>query len=321
MKKITAIILALGLCLSLCGCAEKLKSVEIPPMPTKSPAPVSTPEPVEEPEEEIEAAGLTKRIIFTVNQISFADPDPLNGFETILHFSCQMPTIFIEGNDSATALINERLGELCGNLYSEEEVPLEMDEHNSLLSLAESNYSEDNNPDFYFSHKISMIRADDNIIAIKINTEKTTFDKEKPERSEEVHYFDTSSGTELSEDLALSDAYPEAEKTGNGSLEVIALGEGDASSDIIDLYVADEEGKDFLLVSTGLNNDVNIADLWYCNYMLDCSVQLRAELPEGVPVLMISYTSQGLEHHMLFSVNAETGAPELTDFSTIAVVG
>ena len=56
--------------------------------------------------------------------------------------------------------------------------------------------------------------------------------------------------------------------------------------------------------------------------MSDCAIQLVTLIPEGMPDLMISYTTaDGLRHHSLISQSGIDGSISLTDAETVEAVG
>lgn len=59
---------------------------------------------------------------------------------------------------------------------------------------------------------------------------------------------------------------------------------------------------------------------WYASFMTDCALQICAQLPEGMPNLMISYTDENYQvHRLLLSENGIDGTPVLVDDSIVAV--
>ena len=62
------------------------------------------------------------------------------------------------------------------------------------------------------------------------------------------------------------------------------------------------------------------AQHWACSYMHDCAIQLVTILPDGMPKVMIRYTSaDGSLHKLLVTQSGEDGSLILTDDSIVAV--
>lgn len=116
------------------------------------------------------------------------------------------------------------------------------------------------------------------------------------------------------------------EKTGEGSLEAVAMDQvEDGTVEIVD-FVNAGEGDSLCLLVQGTVYDVEITrvqyagsfyetgSLWYAGRLSGCAVQLQAPLPEGMPELMIRYTSGGERVTRLLS-HGEDGGPALVDDS------
>lgn len=105
----------------------------------------------------------------------------------------------------------------------------------------------------------------------------------------------------------------------------------DGTVEIIDFVSANHEGETYCITAEGAVYDVRIsavqysnsfyetALLWYASHMSGCAIQLQALLPDGMPNLMISYTSGG-ERHSVLLTHGEEGGPALVD-DTIEAVG
>ncbi len=103
-------------------------------------------------------------------------------------------------------------------------------------------------------------------------------------------------------------------------------------TEIYDMVNIDSEGQVFYLVIDGMANQLKIASVlyadsfyetaehWYGSYAGDCAIQICANVPEGMPNLMISCIDvDGTEHNMLVSQSGVDGALILTDDSIEAV--
>ncbi len=162
MKKTMALLLALLMALSLCGCAESLRQIEIPPFPvvTPTPAPVTvtpeptpdqdgqtaTPQPGGEEEPAVTPAVQEKdasRIFVTIGKTIKLDYDPAEGTELILTFSYDMPRVYVEDKPEVTSLVNEALATIEETFYTGDNYDGEgrYFGYSAMLEMAEDNYS------------------------------------------------------------------------------------------------------------------------------------------------------------------------------------
>lgn len=182
MKKIFAMILVLALGLSLCACEEleKLQRVELPPLPTVEPSqePGQEPEPqtTEEPlvsEEPASAADLGSRVIVNINGSSEVFNAPDNESQRILTFSYDTPQVHIEGNDVASAAINDHIAVLNELYYSGTG---NGDGLNSWLEMALDNYSYATDTGAEIAIELSsdrtasVLRADNSVVSLVFST-------------------------------------------------------------------------------------------------------------------------------------------------------
>lgn len=131
---------------------------------------------------------------------------------------------------------------------------------------------------------------------------------------------------------------PTQRQSGDGSFEVSLLSDVPSGSvEIIDRVTADSEGLELCLKAVGTVYDVSIsyveyadyshkffetASHWACSYMSDCAIQLVTLIPEGMPNLMISYTTaDGVHHHSLISQSGVDGSISLTDAESVEAIG
>ena len=104
----------------------------------------------------------------------------------------------------------------------------------------------------------------------------------------------------------------------------------DGTVEIIDFVSANHDGETYCVTAEGAVYDVRVStvqyansffeteQLWYASHMSGCAIQLQASLPDGMPNLMISYTSGG-ERHSVLLTHGEEGGPALVDDSLEAV--
>lgn len=135
----------------------------------------------------------------------------------------------------------------------------------------------------------------------------------------------------------LDEAWFPEERTEEGELEVISL---DAVPDgglwIVDRLALDEVGGEWCLVARGTLYDVTICNAYYSDFtssffahgqlwkaaqLCNSAVQIKSDIPDGLPNLMIRYTtSDGQVHTKLLSQSGEDGHPMLVD-DTVEAVG
>ena len=131
---------------------------------------------------------------------------------------------------------------------------------------------------------------------------------------------------------------PDERQGGDGGFEVSLQSDVPSGSvEIIDKVTADSEGLELCLKAVGTVYDVSISSVeyadyshkifetashWACSYMNDCAIQLVTLIPEGMPDLMISYTTaDGLRHHSLISQSGVDGSISLTDAESVEAIG
>ena len=131
---------------------------------------------------------------------------------------------------------------------------------------------------------------------------------------------------------------PTERVSGDGSFEASLQSDVPSGSvEIIDKVTADSEGLELCLKAVGTVYDVSISSVeyadyshkffetashWACSYMNDCAIQLVTLIPEGMPDLMISYTTaDGTRQHILISQSGEDGSIILIDAESVEAVG
>ena len=132
----------------------------------------------------------------------------------------------------------------------------------------------------------------------------------------------------------LSSKWLPTPRVGDGSFGVAYMSElPEGSAKILGRVEVDPEGEDLCLSADGTLYDVTVVSVdyvngsfyetaqhWACSYLHDCAIQLAAELPDGMPNVMIRYTSSdGTEHRLLITQSGEDGRLILTDDSIEAV--
>lgn len=132
----------------------------------------------------------------------------------------------------------------------------------------------------------------------------------------------------------LSSKWLPTPRVGDGSFSVAYVSDlPEGSAKILGRVEVDPDGEEICLSADGTLYDVTVVSVdyvsgdfyetaqhWVCSYLYDCAVQLAATLPEGMPNVMIRYTSaDGTEHHLLITQSGEDGSLVLTDDSIEAV--
>ncbi len=205
MKKAIALLLLAALCLSLCACGdlEKLRDVELPPLPTVTQRPEETPAaspaeetapaeeavPTEEPapaEEsaapEAEAAAQdSKTVIVNFRKTLLENYDPAEGEQKILTFSYVTPEVTIPGREEAAKAINEYIAMLDETFYTGNDYgDGPSDGYYGMLEQAEDNYAyvvqtdSDFPLEFSCERNASVLRADGAVIALDLSTSSYT---------------------------------------------------------------------------------------------------------------------------------------------------
>ncbi len=161
MKKTVSLLLAVFMALSLCGCAESLQQIEIPPFPevTPTPAPIKTMTQTPTPTEEVQPATQVgadipvaspepteepgNAILVNIGRTSLTDYDPAEGQELILDFSYDMPRVIYENDLIVAQEVNEVLATIEETFYSGQDYGLKQEfiGYNTMLESAEDNFT------------------------------------------------------------------------------------------------------------------------------------------------------------------------------------
>lgn len=137
-------------------------------------------------------------------------------------------------------------------------------------------------------------------------------------------------------DGLIDEKYLPAQYEATGELSVISQTDfRDGSMEVVDKVIADEQGTELFVAVSGTVYDIRISvvsytdysgkffetqHLWNCSYMNDCALQLKTDIPDGMPNLMISYyTADGQRVNRLLTQSGEDGSLILVDDSIAAV--
>ena len=162
MKKTVSLLLAVLMALSLCGCAESLQQIEIPPFPevTPTPSPVETNSQTPAPTEAVPPATEVgaeipvvtepapteepgNAILVNIGRTVLKNNDPAEGEELILDFSYDMPRVIYENDPIVAQEVNEVLATIEETFYSGQDYGLKQEfiGYNAMLEAAEDNYT------------------------------------------------------------------------------------------------------------------------------------------------------------------------------------
>ncbi len=159
MKKVFALVLALLMAFALCGCADNLPQIEIPPFPEVTPTPAPTtlvpekPAPEgeggneQQPEDPIvvtpEPVEKKPQILAAFQRTSLEQYDQNEGETLILTFSYDVLRLVSEDFAESTAKINEVLAtvEDCFHTGNDNGMDLKFPGYDAMLEAAEDNYS------------------------------------------------------------------------------------------------------------------------------------------------------------------------------------
>lgn len=231
MKKTLALLMALMMALAVCGCAENLPQIEIPPIPeiTATPQPQmqtgeseSTSEstgqipeaPLPTAEETPAASEETPiRILVTNGRTELNDYDPAEGEELILSFSYDMPRVYVEEEPEVSSRINEALATVeetfyTGDMYEGEGSYLG---YTAMLEAAEDNFSyvHDNNavglPLEYSDALTALVTRADNSALSVIYTENCYLGGAHGSYGSNAYNFDVTTGELLTLDKLSQD--------------------------------------------------------------------------------------------------------------------
>ncbi len=193
MKKLMILMLTMAMALQLGACAqlERLKDVELPPLPTVTVTPEATSAPVEvtatpveapaEPQQTPVAAQSEQSVIVNFRKTAYQEFDPVTGERQILDFSYITPHVSIPGRETAADTINEYIAMLdetyfTGNDYGDGP----SDGYNGLLEQALDNFSyvyetgAEMPLEFFSSRTAEVLRADSRVLSLYFNTSTYT---------------------------------------------------------------------------------------------------------------------------------------------------
>ena len=150
MKKLIALLLVVVMSFSLCACTviDKLKNVELPPLPTALPDETPAPESVQsaaeeaaEPEVTSAPHVLANHVVVGISKSIQEFFDQQNGTQKILTFSYETPAVYIEGREETSEAINEYIARLSETYVTGNDYGVgTADGLNVMLEMAQDNY-------------------------------------------------------------------------------------------------------------------------------------------------------------------------------------
>ena len=231
---------------------------------------------------------VSQQVIVCFDMINDIFYDPEFGQSVILNYLCEKPFVVIESNPGAADRINASLDAYFESyLPYSEGVSTDIDMETYMLSVAEDYYAGGNSLDYFpfsFSHRAYVSRCDDNVISFMFITYAK--DVDEPVTSYLSLYFDAETGEQIEENAAKSIAANDASSSGSLSLGTESL----SNYNIIDYCeLSDDDVFTYAYVDGTLYN-VKLTSVvyygqyldkqqhWYCNYMTDSALQIKAPL-------------------------------------------
>lgn len=227
MKKLLILVVVLALALSFTSCAQldRLKSVELPPLPTVTERPAATEQPAAETAAPAEteapivivetgsdsAEAMRKSVVVNFRKTAMEEYDPAEGTQVILRFSYVTPHVTMPGREEAADAINEYIAMLdetyvTGNDYGDGP----SDGYNGLLEQALDNftYIHETGAELgmeYSSERTANVeRADGRVLSLVMNTSSYTGGAHGV-YVESAYVFDTETGALLTLDKLTPD--------------------------------------------------------------------------------------------------------------------
>ena len=146
MKKIFALIIAVIMSFSLCSCSvmDKLRAVELPPIPTVAPSETPAPLPVEQtaaPQVSAAPHVLSNHVVVGISESIQEYFDQQNGTQKILTFGYETPSVYIEGREEASEAINEYIARVNETYVTGNDYGVGTSTGlNAMLEMAQDNY-------------------------------------------------------------------------------------------------------------------------------------------------------------------------------------
>ena len=319
MKKVYVLLL---ICILLSFCSCSFSNIDTNAPETTPSIVDTTHNPVIENDDySIETAEYGAQVVVSVSTNEYEYKDPESGTYTILSYSVENPVVFIESNQEASSKINEKIAEINSNYNLDvNAVGTEMDYVTYLQSLAEDFYNlkVETNADLSiycsFFRTVSLERADSEIICISFNNSLYT---DEMEQSTETYWFNSKTGEEIDEAIASSVLPPKISSNGLARIEKSNDGLSDLNVPVLDLICVDDLGDDYVIYVEGEicnvkftkvgyieGTFVDLNDLWLCNRMSDCVLQIKTIITSNTPNLKFSYETESGMNELIITYNA-----------------
>lgn len=132
--------------------------------------------------------------------------------------------------------------------------------------------------------------------------------------------------------------YMPLERRLEGSLQIEDIDSGSGTAvHLLDMVTVSDKGREFRVFAQGTVYDVTVDSViyiddqvgfyqadthWYCSYLSNTGVQIRTDIPDGMPNLMIRYLDpEGNPHNELITESGEDGTVILLEQENVLAVG
>ena len=227
MKKLLILVVVLALALSFTSCAQldRLKGIDLPPLPTVTERPAATEKPETDPAAPAEteapvvvvetgksdADAMRQSVVVNFRKTVMEEYDPAEGTQRILLFSYVTPHVTMPGREAAADAINEYIAMLdetyvTGNDYGDGP----SDGYNGLLEQALDNFTYVHETgaglalEYSSERTANVARADGRVLSLVTNTSSSTGGAHGI-YVESAYVFDTETGALLTLDKLTPD--------------------------------------------------------------------------------------------------------------------
>ena len=261
--------------------------------------------------------------------------DPAEGNTQILKYAWDNVRVESALHPEAAAAITETMAARQDVWYtgSGEAVP-DSYGYNAMLEAAEDNFTIAREygtvPEACFAERfVTVIRADDTVCAFLVST-ATDLGIGASRTAYEALCFDPGTGELLFSERtdedpdqlypSVNSRWPEAAAAGAADVTIRPMDEQPADGvEIVDQVVIGDGGEAYLLTFSGTALDVQICSvtftdrftadqqLFYCDELSDCALQLALLFPGDLPNTMLRWRDSAGEHEVLVTLSGEDG--------------
>ena len=339
--------------LSGCGVPDLLnKPQEAAAVPENTPMPAEEQPAADEPQSDApEQAEITVpdgRTLIHIERAAKDAFDPAEGTARILNYVWDSVRVESEQNPAAAAAITEEMA-VQQDLWYTGTGESEVDQYgyNTMLEAAEDIFTiareYGGDPIECFATRfVTVLRATEEVCAFLITT---STDPAVAQKSLDcrVLCFDMQTGAELPFESSAADEeglradvdarFPIESADGTAAVRILPLEESpEEGIEIVDQVVIGDGGEACLLMFDGAAQDVEICSvrfsdrfiadqqLFFCNELRDCALQLALIFPGDLPNTMLRYRDSTGEHEYLISMSGLDGSIILSrnTFSTVS---